>query len=231
MRAAGFEPRSQARAVPLRARQVHRSLPSAALEKLAWPDDDDRAGRQFFRSLRASGRVSRNGVVLRIFTIRLAMRRAAGSSPSSRNNCVSCSSLYSFTIVGGSQLVRVGPCACRAGPLRMRLKPRFGIFELPRGDTKIEKRAADRANSKLIENADRRGENSLVARRRAGRSVPAARSHAGSRQGPGPSARTSAPALQKRFGVAAATTGAIDNERTRVVGASNSITSLSSTGR
>jgi len=40
------------------------------------------------------------------------------------------------------------------GPLRMKLTLALRIFELPGRDTNIEKRAADRRDSKLIENAD-----------------------------------------------------------------------------
>jgi hypothetical protein len=100
------------------------------------------------------------------------------------------------------------------GAIAHEAEPALRIFELPGRDTNIEKRAVDRANSKLIENADCAAEIRLSQ----GKPLAEARQLLADvldrvritvqRQDVGPT-------LQKRFGVATATTGCIYNQRTR----------------
>jgi hypothetical protein len=114
----------------------------------------------------------------------------------------------------GSQL-RAGIHAHVEGTIAHEAEPALRIFELPGRDTNIEKRAADRANSKLIENADCAAEIRLSHRK------PFAEARqlftdvldrvriTVQRQNIGPT-------LQNRFSVATTTTCSIYNQRTRL---------------
>ena len=89
---AGFQARGQNAQSLLPARRARRLLPCATPGKPGSQDDAGRDARRFFRSPCASCNVSWKGPTLRSFTNWLAMRRAAGSSPSSRKRRVRSSS-------------------------------------------------------------------------------------------------------------------------------------------
>src|SRR5882762_1752118 len=91
----------------------------------------------------------------------------------------------------------------------------LGVFELPRRDTNIEKRAADRANSKLIEEAECAPKVCLSH----GKAFAEARqllADVSDRVGIPVQRQDVGPALQKRFRVATATTCGIYDERARL---------------
>src|SRR5206468_7409952 len=110
----------------------------------------------------------------------------------------------------GSQL-RAWIHAHVEGTISHEAEPAFRIFELPGRDTNIEKRAPDRANAKVIENADCAPEIRLSYSKAFAEArqlltdvldsvrIPIQRQNIG-------------PALQKRFSVATTTTCCIDNQ-------------------
>src|SRR5439155_13039895 len=102
------------RAALLRGRQVHHSLPSAALEKLAWLDGADHAVRQLFRS-HAPVEESR-GMELFSASLRSSLRCDAQLVPppvrgTTGSIALRCTHLRSWPQSAGS----AGSCACQAG--------------------------------------------------------------------------------------------------------------------
>ena len=101
--------------------------------------------------MRASGSVSRNGEVLRIFTIKLAIasRRRFFAQLTKETGQVF------FAIIvddcrGGEARPRVHPHVQRT--VSHETEPALRVFELPGRNTQIKKRASDSANPQLVEN-------------------------------------------------------------------------------